>query len=92
MVKRAVTKHLEILRVALGRGLRVRAIEGISHADAFDWFLCDAIHGRRCLDASGFENRRNDVDDVVELRTNATQILYMARPGDAHTLPRATKE
>ena len=92
MVERAVTKHLEILRVALRRGLRVRAIEGVSHAHAFDWFLRDAIHGRRSLDAGGLENCRHNIDHVVELRANAAQILDVAWPGDGHALPGATEE
>ena len=46
----------------------------------------------RCLDAGGFENRRHDVDDVVELRANAARILDVAGPGDDHTLPGAAEE
>ena len=80
MVERAVTEHLEILGVALRRSVRIRAIEGVSHAHAFDWFLGDAVHGGRRLDAGGFENCRHDVYNVVELPTNAAQILDVARP------------
>ena len=83
VVERAVTEHLEVLRLALRGSVRVRAVEGVSHAHAFDRFLGDAIDRLRRLDAGGFEDRRHDINDVVELAADATDILDVAGPGDA---------
>ena len=48
-------------------------------------------HHRR-LNAGGFENRRHDVDDVVELRADAAHILDVAGPRHDHALPGAAEE
>ena len=83
MVDRAVAEHLEILRVARGRGVGVGLVEGVSHAHAFDRFLGDAVDHHRRLDARGFEDGRHDVDHVMELRADAAGVLDVVGPGDA---------
>ena len=56
----------------------VRLVPRVRHAHAFDRTLRDAIDHHRRLDAGGFEDRRHDVDDVVELRADAASILDVA--------------
>ena len=80
VVDGAVADHFEILRVTLGRGVRVGLVEGVSHAHAFDGLLGDAIDHYRCLNAGGFENGRHNINDVVELRADAARILDVAGP------------
>ena len=48
----------------------VRIIECVSHADAFERLLPRAVEHVGGLNARRFQNRRHDVDDVVELRAN----------------------
>ena len=43
------------------------------------------------LDAGGFEDRRHDVDDVVELGADAADVLDVAGPRDGHALPGAAE-
>ena len=59
--------------VALRRSVGVGLVPRVSHAHAFDRFLRDAVDRLRRLDASGFEDRRHDVDHVVELRADAAR-------------------
>src|SRR5208283_2801959 len=87
MVNGTVANHFEILRVALRRRIGVGRIEGVTHADAFDRLLLDAVDHVRLLDAGGFENGWNDVDDVVELGANSPHVLDVSGPGDGHALP-----
>ena len=58
-------RHLEILDGATGprRGM----VEGIQHADAFDWLLFDAVDDLRRLDACCCQHGGRDVNDVMEL-------------------------
>src|SRR3954467_2667523 len=89
IIDAAVGYHFEVLGLALRRGIRVGFVESVSHADAFDRLLLDAIDRLRRLDTGGFEDRRHDIDDVVELVAHATGIVDMAGPGDRHALSRA---
>ena len=58
-------EHLEVLRlVALGR---LGVVEGVHHADALERRLLDAVDERRLGQPGRLEDRRRDVDDVVEL-------------------------
>jgi hypothetical protein len=75
----AVAEHLEVLRVALGRGLRVRWVPGVCHADAFDRLLGDAVDHQRCGNAGSFEDGRHYINNVVELGANAAHILDVAK-------------
>ena len=43
------------------------------------------------LHAGGFEDRRHDVDDVVELRADAALVLDPLRPGDDQAVARAAE-
>jgi len=65
----------------VGRGrVRVGLVEGVDHADAFDRLLLDAVDHLGGLDSGGFENRRRDIDDMVELVANAADVLDAGRP------------
>jgi hypothetical protein len=80
VIEGPVTEHLEVLSVALRRSLRIRAIESVAHAHAFDGLLLDPIDHLGGSDAGGFENGWHDIDDVMELRTDATRVFDVAGP------------
>src|SRR5262245_65886754 len=86
MVYRAVRRDLEVLgRVPRG-GLRV--VEGVDHADAFDRLLWEAVKQHRGLDARGFEDRRDNVNDVVKLRAQLARGFDALRPTDCQAVSR----
>ena len=91
MVDRPVSHDFEILRVMLGRGVRIRLVEGVSHAHAFDRLLRDAVDHDRCRNAAGFEKGRRNIDEMVELRAHATHVGDMTGPGDGQALPGAAE-
>src|SRR5207253_7392838 len=93
MVNRAVADHLEILRLMLRRRIWSGScrIERVSHAHAFNWRLRNAIDQLWRLDARGLKEGRHDINDVVELRANATDIADMAGPRNGHALSRAAE-
>jgi hypothetical protein len=74
-----------------GGGVRVRLVEGIGHAHAFDGLLSEPVHHLRCRDAGNVEDRGHDVDEVVELGTNAASVFDPVWPSDDHTLPGAAE-
>ncbi len=80
MVDRAVTDHFEILRVARRWRVGVCLIKRVGHAHAFDGSLLDAVDLLGCLDTGDFEDRRHDVDHVMELGANGAEILDVTRP------------
>ena len=43
------------------------------------------------LDAGGFEDRRHDVDHVMELAADAAHVLDVAGPRNGHALPRSAE-
>jgi hypothetical protein len=79
VVNSVVSEHLEVLRVPLRGRIGIRLVKGVDHADAFDGLLFDPIDHVGRLNAGGFEDGRNDVDDVVELRAKAAHIYVRAR-------------
>ena len=91
MINRVHAHHLEILRRVRGRCVGVRLVEGVGHAHAFDRLLLDAVDHLRRGDAGGFEDRRHDVDHMMELRANAARVLDAAGPGNRHALARAAE-
>ena len=91
MVDGPVRKHLEVLGGAHRRRVGVLLVEGVRHAHPFDWLLRDAVDHDRRRNARRFEERRHDVDDVVELGSDAARILDVVGPGDCHALPRSAE-
>src|SRR5947199_132659 len=61
---------------------RVRGIEAVREADAFDRPLRVAVHLVGQLDAEGLEQRGHDVDGVVVLAANLAGGVDPFRPGD----------
>jgi len=54
-------------------------------------FLRNAIEQHGSLDAGGFEYRRHDINDMVELTADTADILDVAGPRHDHALPRPTE-
>src|SRR5207248_6908730 len=81
-----VAAHLKILGVAFRRCLGVDLIERVGHAHAFDRLLFDAVNLIGCLDAGYFENSWHDINDMVELTADSTDILNVAGPGNSQAL------
>ena len=80
MIERPLAHHFEILGLVAGRGLGVFLLEGVGEAGAFDRGLLDAVHGFRSGNAGGFEDGRDDVDDVHELFAQAARVIDVAGP------------
>src|SRR5271157_4107840 len=91
VIDAAVSGHLEILGGASRRRRGVPLVEGVRHADACNRLLLYAIYELRRLNPRGLEDRRHDIDDVMELRTDATNIFDAGGPRDRQTLPRAAE-
>ncbi len=70
---------------------RLRVGERVGHAHALDRLLRHAVQHRRRLDADGLEDRRIDVDHVMELRADAALVLDPRRPRDDHAVARAAE-
>ena len=78
VVDAAVAEHLEVLEVvALGR---VRVVERIEHARAFDGRLQHAVDHRGLGQPSGLEDGGGDVDHVGELRAQPAGLGDAAGP------------
>jgi len=74
VIQRAHAHHLEILRAVRRWRIGVGLVECIRHAHPFDWPLADAVNHRWGGDSGDFQDRRNDVNDVVELVTDAARV------------------
>ena len=91
MIDGAIAEHLEILRRPAGRRIGVRLVPRVRHAHAVHRTLLDAVDRLRLRNAGRFEDRRSDVDDVMELTADAADVIDVARPGDGHALGRAAE-
>ena len=89
MIDGALAEHLEVLRRPLA--WRGGVVPRIDHAHAFDRLLGDAVDHHRLRQASRFQNRRRDVDHMVELIADATGVLDARRPGHGHAVAGATE-
>ncbi len=78
MVDASVAEHLEVLGLAPVRF--GRAVERVAHAHAFDRVLLDAVDDGRVGQTGSLENRRGNVDHVVELRTHLAPRREPVRP------------
>ena len=86
---RAVGRHLEVL----GRVPRwdLRVVERVDHADAFHRLLRYAVEQPWGLNVGGLQDRRHDVNDVVELGSHFTAGLDPLRPANGQPVPRAAQ-
>ena len=91
VVDRAIAKDLEILGGARRRSVGVGLVPGIDHADPVPRALGDAVHHRRLGDADRIEDRRYDVDDVMELVADAAGVRDAFGPGHHHAGARAAE-
>ena len=71
------------------RGLCV--IKRVGKTDALQGFLEHAVHHRWRGDPGGFVDRRDDVDDVGELRPETAVIVDPRRPRNQHAVARTAK-
>ena len=83
----AVPEHLEILRGALTRPI---GVERVRHRHPIERHLLDAVHPRRHLHPSRLENRRHEIDHMMELRPQTTS-GDPRRPLDRHRVARPTE-
>ena len=91
MIDPAVAGHFEILGRVGGGDLGICRIEGVSHANTFDRPLGNAIDRLRYLDASGFEDGGNDINHMMELTADRSDILDVAGPRNRQSLAGATE-
>ena len=91
VINGAVAEHLEILGRAPGGRVGVGLVPGVSHADSVHRPLLDAVDGVGRCNTGRFQDRRHDVNDVVELGADAAHVLDMAGPGHAHALAGAAE-
>src|SRR3954466_15841898 len=89
VIERAIAEHLEVLCDSSTR--RILVVERIGHADALDRLLWHAVHFTRLGDARRLEDRRGNVDDVVELRAHSTAVSDALGPRHDQTVARAAK-
>ena len=87
VVDAAVAEHLEVLRFVPVR--RFGVVEGVHHAEAFERRLLDAVDDCRMGESGGFEDRRRDVDHMMELAADLAFGLDAVRPMDDRAVPRA---
>ena len=91
MINGPVAEHLEVLRRALGGCVRVSLVPRVNHAHAVHRPLLDPVDRVGRGNACRFEDRRHDVDHVVELGADAALVGDMPRPRHAHSLASAAE-
>src|SRR5215469_13440300 len=65
-----------------GWSIGVGFIEGVGETYAFDRVLFDAVNQVGLYNPASLQDRRNDVDYVVELVADGAWVVNMAWPGD----------
>src|SRR5215470_10794436 len=73
VIEAAVGSNLKILRGVPRR--RFRGVKRVAHAHAFDWHLLNAVEHERRLNTDRFEDRWDDIDDMMKLRAQLTGAL-----------------
>jgi len=89
LVEATIRRDLEILG-RMSRG-RLRVVEGVDHANARQRPLLCAVEDEGRLHADCLQNRRRDVDDVMELRPDLTLRLDPIRPAYGHPVSRSAE-
>jgi hypothetical protein len=84
-----VAEDLEVLRGV--PVLRLRVVEGIGHADPLDGALLEPVDLLRLRQAARLQDRRGDVDDVVELAPHFVLRLDPLRPVNDHPIASAAE-
>ncbi len=91
VVDRVVADHLEILGLVRRGCVGVLRVECIHHAHAIHGILLDAVNHLGQRNSGRFEKGRRDVDNVMELVTDAALVLDHPGPGYGHALLGAAK-
>ena len=89
VIDAAITEHLEVLGLVLVG--RFGIVEGVQHADALDRVLLHAIHKQWLGKSRCFENRRRNVDHMVELRADLAFGFDPLRPMNDGSVPGPAK-
>ncbi len=89
LIECSVANNLEILGLLSFGYESIR--ERVTHAHTRQRDLSYAVHSRGHRDPNGFVNRRRDVDHVMELRTDGSDVFDLRRPGDYGPGARAAK-
>ena len=87
VIDRTMAEHLEILGVVIAGCFYV--IEGMGETDPIDGRLGHAADAIRRFHAKGFQNCRDEVDDVRVMRSYLAFCLDTLRPGDDARVGRA---
>src|SRR5258708_5253107 len=78
LVEGSVSEHFEILYMTRARGPGI--VKAVDHTHAFDWLLFHAIQLCRLGQMRRLQDGGGNVDDMVELRADATGVLDAVRP------------
>src|SRR6185369_7163975 len=89
VVDSAIAKHFKVLRLVSLRGFFI--VERVQHADAFDRILLHTVHKDRLWKSSSLKDRRRNIDDVSELRSNLAFCFDPLWPMDDRSIPRSAK-
>ncbi len=89
VVDAAVAEHLEVLRLPAVGGIGL--VERVPHADAVDRPLLDPVHEARLRDARRLQDRRCEVDHVMELLPDLAACGEAVRPVHDGAVARAAE-
>ena len=67
-------EHLKVLGAVWRRSVGIGLVKSVGHADALDGLLCNAVNHHRHGNAGGLQDRRHDVDHMMELPSNTTVV------------------
>ena len=89
MIDGSVAEHLKVLSLPLV--FCVLVFKRVSHADALDRLLLDTVDLLWLLKAADLQNRWDDVDDVVKLRSTFALRSNALWPMNDHRVSRAAE-
>ena len=83
VVNRSVAEDLEVLRGAVTQSI---CCEGVAHGHSVQRDLVNAIHCLGNRNTRGLENCWNDIDHMMELRSQSTFVGNCAWPFDSESV------
>src|SRR5262249_37688718 len=91
MIESAVAEHLEVLGVVLTWLPGVLTTESVGQTHTLDWLLRHAVRHCWLGDAHHLEDRRQNINRVMELGTDLAGVFNALRPGDDHAIAGAAE-